>query len=164
MSTETTYAYYSSGTFGAIASAFVIESLEHLLPWLMVMAAIILCDLFSGLARCVKLGVKVRFSKAVRDTFAKSIVYFAFCVSVAMVDVASGGEYGIDKWACLIICFIEGASMISNIMRWHGYDLNFNKLIGVILKKHADIDLEDSDGIIKKARPERVGKDKSAKR
>ena len=40
MSTET---YYNvSGGFGAIAAAFVLESLERILVWLMVMTAVII--------------------------------------------------------------------------------------------------------------------------
>lgn len=144
--------YYVSGGFGALASAFVVESLEHLIPWLFVIAAIILCDLITGLARCYKQQIKIRFSKAIRDTLAKSCVYFSSIVCAAFVDVASQADYTIDKWICLLICFIEGVSILSNILKWHGYEIDFNKVIGVILKRNYDIEMADSDGIVKKSK------------
>ena len=154
-----TIAYQAAGAgLGSLFTGFVMESLTAMLPWLIAMFAIILCDLLSGIARCVKTGVNVRFSKAVRDTMWKSTVYFFCIVAACMVELASYGEYGINRWACLSICFIEGCSIMSNILKWHGYTMNFNKLIGIMLKKRYDIDMMDSDGIIEKDRRRTPGR------
>ena len=50
----------TAGGFGAIASAFVIESLQHMIVWLIVMFAVILADLVSGLMKSYKLCQKIR--------------------------------------------------------------------------------------------------------
>ena len=56
------------GGFSALATAFVLESLEHMLPWLMVTLVVILCDLVCGLRKSMMMGERVRFSSAVRRT------------------------------------------------------------------------------------------------
>lgn len=154
----------ASGGFGAMWSAFVLESLSHMTSWLTVMVAIVFCDLVCGISKSVKLGYKVRFSKAVRDTISKTIVYFSAVVAACMVEVADGSGWGIDKWCCLIVCFIEAASIVSNILQMKGYDIDFNKLVGVMLKKHADIEMEDSDGLLVKRPPMRDKRGRFVKR
>ena len=146
-------AYYNvSGGFGAIASAFIIESLEQMLVWLMVMTAVIFCDLISGLSKSYKLRVKIRFSKACRDSMAKFATYFSCVVCACMVQVAAQTDWNINKWCCGFIIFIELSSVAGNILKYHGYDLNMEKLVGVVLKKTQDIDMSDSEGIITKSK------------
>ena len=41
-----------------------------------------------------------------------------------MICVASGEQYGIDQWSCLLVCFIEGCSIIGNILKPKGIDFN----------------------------------------
>ena len=41
----------TTGGFAAIASAFVIESLQNMIPWLIVSCAVILCDLAFGVRK-----------------------------------------------------------------------------------------------------------------
>lgn len=64
--------------------------------------SVILCDLAFGIRKSLIMGGAVRFSKAVRRTMGKMVTYFAFVCMVCMVEVAAGGGYGVDKWACLI--------------------------------------------------------------
>lgn len=114
------------GSFAGIASAFITQTLEHMIPWLMVSAAVILCDLAFGVRKSLIMGEEVRFSRAVRNTMGKMVTYFAFVCMVCMICVASGQKYQIDVWACLLVCFIEGCSIIGNILKPKG--INFNLL------------------------------------
>ncbi len=112
------------GGFAGIASAFIGQTLSHMIPWLMVTAAVILCDLAFGVRKSLIMGDEVRFSRAVRNTMGKMVTYFAFVCMVCMICVASGEQYGIDQWSCLLICFIEGCSIIGNILKPKGIDFN----------------------------------------
>ena len=112
------------GSFAGIASAFIGQTLSHMIPWLMVTAAVILCDLAFGVRKSLIMGDEVRFSRAVRNTMGKMVTYFAFVCMVCMICVASGEQYGIDQWSCLLICFIEGCSIIGNILKPKGIDFN----------------------------------------
>ena len=112
------------GSFAGIASAFIGQTLSHMIPWLMVTAAVIVCDLAFGVRKSLIMGEEVRFSRAVRNTMGKMVTYFAFVCMVCMICVASGEKYGIDKWACLLVCFIEGCSIIGNILKPKGIDFN----------------------------------------
>lgn len=112
------------GSFAGIASAFIGQTLSHMIPWLMVTAAVILCDLAFGVRKSLMMGDEVRFSRAVRNTMGKMVTYFAFVCMVCMICVASGEQYGIDKWACLLVCFIEGCSIVGNILKPKGIDFN----------------------------------------
>lgn len=140
---------YAAGTFGAMAAGFVQTALEEMLPWLFVMTAIIFADLVAGIAKTLKMRHPVRFSKAVRDTMAKFCVYFACVVCFAFYDVASGNHFYAEG-ACFLIMVIEAASIVSNVLKYHGYNLDFNKFFSVVISKKFDVDPEHSDGIITK--------------
>ena len=112
------------GSFAGIASAFIGQTLSHMIPWLMVTAAVILCDLAFGVRKSLIMGDEVRFSRAVRNTMGKMVTYFAFVCMVCMICVASGEQYGIDHWSCLLVCFIEGCSIVGNILKPKGIDFN----------------------------------------
>lgn len=137
--------------FGALAGAFVAESIEHLLPWLMVTFAVIVCDLVVGIRKSLIMGEEVRFSRAVRATLGKTVSYFAFVVMVCMIDVAAGNTNLIDKWACLFVCFIEFTSIISNILRPKGIDVNLVKLIALGLSKATKVDKKDIEEVIEES-------------
>ena len=164
--TKAVYHQTSAG-FAATASAFVVESLGLIMPWLMVMAAVIVGDLIAGIAKAIKLGEKVRFSRAVRDTLAKSCTYFAWVVMVCWVQVASGGETPYAEWACMLVVFIEAASIISNILKWHGYKLDFGKLVAIVLAKKLDGSAHEFEGVVKpdkKPRPPRTVEERRRRR
>lgn len=138
----------SSG-FAALATAFVQESLSHMIPWLIVTCAVIVCDLCFGIRKSMILGEDIRFSKAMRRTMGKMVTYFSFVCMVCMVSVAAGADYGIDKWTCLLICFIEFCSILSNILKPKGYSLNVKALTSVLLGKALQTDSKELDDIIK---------------
>ena len=82
----------TTGGFAAIATAFVAESLQNMIPWLIVSCAVILCDLLFGVRKSILMGEKVRFSRAIRATMGKMVTYFAFVCMVCMISVASHNE------------------------------------------------------------------------
>jgi hypothetical protein len=70
-----------------------------------------------------------------------------FVIMVAVIDVAAHGGETIDKYACLLICFIEGCSIINNILKPKGIAVDVNKLFNAITKNKFGVDV---DGVIKK--------------
>ena len=129
-----------SGGFASIATAFIMESLSHMIPWLIATAAVITCDLVFGLRKSMMLDEDIRISKAIRRTMGKMVTYYSFVCMVCMVSVAAGEDYGIDKWTCLLICAIEFCSIVSNILKPKGYRLNLGLLTSVVLGRalHTD--------------------------
>ena len=78
-----------AGGLAGIATAFVQESIEHMIPWLIVSAAVIICDLACGLRKSIIMGEQVRFSRAVRRTMGKMVTYFSFVFMVVMINLNS---------------------------------------------------------------------------
>ena len=128
----------TTGGFAAIATAFVSESLQNMIPWLIVSCAVILCDLLFGVRKSMLMGEKVRFSRAIRATMGK------------MITVASHSEYPIDVYSCLLVCFIEGCSIVGNILKPKGININVIGALGVFGKKVFKVDKEDVKEIIEK--------------
>ena len=151
------------GGFASIATAFVMESLEHMIPWLMVMFMVILTDLAFGVRKSMAMHEKVRFSRAVRCTMGKMVTYFAFVCMVCMMNVAMGGGMKIDMYSCLLVCFIEGCSIIGNILKPKGVDLNFVGMLRVMASKATKVDKKDMEGIITEHKKRRQ-KNEGAKR
>lgn len=136
----------AEGGYSVIFASFLRESIGHIIPWLIVTFCVILCDLVVGLRKSIMMGEEVRFSSACRRTLGKCISYFMFVIMVAVIDVAANGGETIDKWACLLVCFIEGCSIINNILKPKGLSLDIKKLIEIIIGKKLDINL---DGVVK---------------
>lgn len=129
-----------TGGFAAVATQFVRESVGHMIPWLIVTGAVILCDLVCGIRKSLMMGEEVRFSSAVRRTMGKMVTYFAFVVMVAMIDVAAGASDKIDKYACLLVCFIEGISILGNLLKPKGYNINIIKAVDLLFRNRFKIE------------------------
>ena len=136
----------TEGGYSVIFATFLRESIGHIIPWLIVTACVILCDLVVGLRKSIMMGEEVRFSSACRRTLGKMVSYFMFVIMVAVIDVAAHGGELIDKWACLLVCFIEGCSIINNILKPKGLSLDIKKLIEILIGKKLDVNL---DGVVK---------------
>ena len=136
------------GGFVGIASAFVSESLSNMIPWLIVMLMVILTDLAFGIRKSIYRGEEVRFSHAVRATMGKMVTYFAFVVMVCMINTAMGETCAIHKWSCLLVCFIEGCSIIGNYLKPKGVDLNLVGVLRILANKIAKVDKEEIEKII----------------
>ena len=79
--------------FAAIAGSFLSQSLEHMVPWLIVSAAVVVCDLAFGIRKALIMGEEIRLSSAIRRTMGKMVTYFAFVCMIVMIDIASGMAY-----------------------------------------------------------------------
>ena len=143
------------GGFAVIASSFIIQSLEHMIPWLIVSFSVIICDLAFGVRKSLLMNEEVRFSGAIRRTMGKMVTYFAFVCMVVMINIASGDKWNIDIYSCLFVCFIEFCSIISNILKPKGYDFNVLKALGIFCKKVFNVDKEDVNEIITKDKEEK---------
>lgn len=143
------------GGFAVIASSFIMQSLEHMIPWLIVSFSVIICDLAFGVRKSLLMNEEVRFSGAIRRTMGKMVTYFAFVCMVVMINIASGGKWNIDIYSCLFVCFIEFCSIVSNILKPKGYDFNVLKALGIFCKKVFNVDKEDVSEIITKDKEEK---------
>lgn len=141
---------FSEGSYSVVLATFLQDSIGHIIPWLIVAFTVILCDLVVGLRKSLLMGEEVRFSSACRRTLGKCVSYFMFVIMVAAIDVAANGGGTIDKWACLSVCFIEFTSIMSNILKPKGYDINLAKLIAVVFGKRFDVAKKDIEEIIEK--------------
>lgn len=142
------------GGFAVIASSFIMQSLEHMIPWLIVSFSVIICDLAFGVRKSLLMNEEVRFSGAIRRTMGKMVTYFAFVCMVVMINIASGDKWNIDIYSCLFVCFIEFCSIISNILKPKGYDFNILKALGIFCKKVFNVDKKDVSEIITKDKEE----------
>lgn len=140
----------TEGGYSIILAAFLQESIGHIIPWLIVSFFVIICDLVVGIRKSLMMGEEVRFSSACRRTIGKIVSYFTFVIMVSVIDVAANGGGTIDKWACLTVCLIEFSSIMSNIMRPKGYDINLIKMLAVVLGKKFSVDKKDIEEIIEK--------------
>lgn len=143
------------GGFASIASAFVIESLQHMIPWLIVSFFVIVADLAFGVRKSLLMGEEVRFSRAIRATLGKMVTYFAFVTMVCMVSVATEKSWDIEVYACLLVCFIESVSIIGNILKPKGLAIDMLGALRVAVKKVANVDSEDVKCIVKEDKKKR---------
>lgn len=137
------------GSFASIATGFVVESLSHMIPWLIVSTVVILTDLAFGVRKSLLMGEKVRFSRAVRATMGKMVTYFSFVCMVCMINVAARLDWKLDVYSCLLVCFIESCSIFGNILKPKGLSIDMLGAVRVFFKKVADVDSEDVKCIIK---------------
>lgn len=151
---ENTVTQSIPGGFAVIASSFIMQSLEHMIPWLIVSFSVIICDLAFGVRKSLLMNEEVRFSGAIRRTMGKMVTYFAFVCMVVMINIASGDKWNIDIYSCLFVCFIEFCSIVSNILKPKGYDFNVLKALGIFCKKVFNVDKEDVSEIITKDKEE----------
>lgn len=149
METKAVYKTISE-TFGPIASGFVIDSLEQMIPWLITMFSVIFCDLVTGVRKSLLMKEPVRFSRAWRQTMGKAVTYFSFVVMVVMINIATGKTLHIDIYACLLVCTIEGCSILGNLLTPKGYNLDLAEMIKVFFKRTIKVEKEDLNRIIRK--------------
>lgn len=137
------------GSFASVATAFVAESLSHMIPWLIVSFFVIMADLAFGVRKSLLMGEKVRFSRAIRATMGKIVTYFAFVCAVCMITVAAKVDWKIDVYSCLLVCFIEVVSIFGNILKPKGIKIDLIGALKVLSKKFANVDSEEIKCILK---------------
>lgn len=123
---------YTGISVTSALSAFIYDSLALISIWLWVILWVTIADLLASLYKCYKIGQEIRFSRGCRDTMIKLSAYFAFVVASVFSSGASG-NMDMARWCCLFILVVEGASIVSNILKAHGYALNVNAVINLIL-------------------------------
>lgn len=146
-----------TATFGetgaaATAAVFLSAMTSHLVGWLIATLAVIICDLVVGIRKAAIMNEPIRFSHACRATMGKIVTYFAFVFMACAVEQAAGGALSIDRWACLLVCFIEGCSIVGNILKPKGVRVDLGKLITKVAGKVTHID--GLDDVIKEDKDE----------
>ena len=149
----------TAGVFTPLFTAFALDTLRVMLPWQIAMMCVITADLVAGVRKSLKLGVHVSWSTAVRETLGKIVVYFAWTSAASVIDVAAQGNTTIAKWACLIVCSIEGGSILSNILKPHGVELSLKAILKYLLV-HSPIhaDPHEAEEIVDAKRVEEIRK------
>jgi phage-related holin len=149
----------TSGLFTPIAIGFIQNSIQIMIPWLIVMFVVILTDLISGIRKSTKLGVEVSPSTAFRETMGKMVTYFSWVIMVCLVDVAMGGNATAAKWGCLLVIAIEGGSIVSNILKPHGVEVSLNGILRVILMRSPlNASQEEAEQVIREKKIEQIRK------
>ena len=123
------------GTTASLAAGFLSDVLSSMIPWLLVMGVVILCDLAFGIRKSLKLGIHVSWSMAFRETMDKMVTYYAFVLMVCTIEAASGHSYAIAQWSCLFVCGIEGVSIIGNMLKPYGITLSLKDVLTLGLSR-----------------------------
>lgn len=132
-----------NGGFAALFSGIFVQAIEPIVNWILVMTFMIIADLISSIRKHYLMrDEEIRFSKGVRDTMGKFVTYYSFVIAFVMLDIASGGAYEIDKWACLAVCGIETISIANNLLKPHGIELSMGGILRAIANK-ANVDTTD---------------------
>lgn len=140
---------FASSAVTSIAFAFLQDTIQIMIPWLGVMLSVVLCDLAAGLRKSHLLGVHISISLAARETMGKAVVYVGFVMMVAMIDAATAHSFSIAKWGCLLVCALEGGSIISNLLRPHGVDISLKEIVKLFGKKVGRLTDTEADKMMK---------------
>lgn len=138
----------ASGLFVPMATMFLQDTVRTMLPWIMVMLSVVICDLVAGIRKSLKLGIHVSWSLAARETMGKMVTYVAFVMMVAMIDAASEHTFKIALWGCLFICAIEFGSVISNILKPYGVDITPKGIVKIFVKGKFGVDDADAAELV----------------
>ena len=133
------------GVFTPLAVSFMQDSIATMLPWLMVMGMVVLCDLAFGVRKSIKLGIHVSVSMAIRETMGKLLVYTSFVILVCMIEVAAKHTLQVAMWSCLLICAIEGCSIIGNLLKPYGIEMSLRNVIKAFANKALGVDETTAD-------------------
>lgn len=133
------------GVFTPLAVSFMQDSIATMLPWLMVMGMVVLCDLAFGVRKSIKLGIHVSVSMAIRETMGKLLVYTSFVILVCMIEVAAKHTLQVAMWSCLLICAIEGCSIIGNLLKPYGIEMSLRNVIKAFANKALGVDEATAD-------------------
>ena len=145
----------TSSGLASLVGVFWHQSVEVMLPWLLVVVAAVIADLASGHYKASRLGIHFAWSTAIRESLGKIVVYGSAVMLFAMFDVAVKGNELIAKWLCIFVSTVEIGSVFGNILICHGIKLSLKAILKFVLKKSPfGIDDEAADEIIRVARRE----------
>lgn len=146
---------FASGIVIPTAFAFLQEALIVMVPWIITMFFVVLADLAAGVWKSYKLGIELRFSRGLRETMGKLLVYFAFVCMVACINVAYKGEFQFAKWAAGLVIAIEFGSIIGNLLKPHGINISLSAIIKAILQK-SPLPITCADDIVQEKKLEDI--------
>lgn len=150
----------TSGVIIPTAFAFLQDALLVMVPWMITMFFIVIADLAAGVWKSYKLGIELRFSRGLRETMGKLLVYFAFVCMVACINVAYKGEFQFAKWAAGIVIAIEFGSIIGNLLKPHGINISLSAIIKAFLQKSPlPLTCEQADAIVQEKNIEEIIKE-----
>lgn len=150
----------TSGVIIPTAFAFLQDALLVMVPWMITMFFIVIADLAAGVWKSYKLGIELRFSRGLRETMGKLLVYFAFVCMVACINVAYKGEFQFAKWAAGIVVAIEFGSIIGNFLKPHGINISLSAIIKAFLQKSPlPLTCEQADAIVQEKNMEEIIKE-----
>lgn len=133
------------------------QSVGLMLPWLVVMTAFVFADLAAGIRKSYKLGVKVSWSTALRETGGKWVTYLAIILAVCLLNVVATDSDTLAKWTCLGIMALEGGSVVSNLLRPYGIVVTPKGVLMWLLRRSpigGDVDELMREEEVKKAKKE----------
>lgn len=140
---------FASSAVTSIAFAFLRDTIQIMIPWLGVMLSVVLCDLAAGLRKSHLLGVHISISLAARETMGKMVVYVGFVMMVAMIDAATAHSFSIAKWGCLLVCALEGGSILSNLIKPHGVDISLKEIVKLFGKKAGHLTEDEAERVVR---------------
>ena len=138
----------TAGLITPAAVMFLNDSIKDMIPWLITMFFVVIADLIAGVRKSLKLNIHVSVSMAFRVTMGKLITYTAFVLMVCMIDTASNHTMLLAKWGCLFIAFLEGISVIGNILKPMGIDLSMKSFLKIFANRVVHIDSEEASELV----------------
>ena len=70
--------------------------------------------------------------------FSRSVVcrtYYSCVVFVALFQAAAKEDTDYCCYVAKVFCLIEGVSILGNILKWHGYNVNGKELLTVLCRR-----------------------------
>lgn len=147
----------TSGAVIPTAFVFLQNAMLVMVPWMITMFFVILADLAADVWKSYKLGIEIRFSRELRESMGKMLVYFAFVCMIACINVAFAGQFQFAKWAAGFVIAIEFGSIISNILKPHGINLSLSAIVKAIVQKSPlPLSCDDADKIVHEQKLEEI--------
>lgn len=164
---NTTLTSVLSSGIATTAVLFFRDAVTSMLPFLIVAVPLVVLDLDFGIKAAKHRGEKIRFSRAFRRTFGKTLEYLAWVVFAATASLAFEAKW--IEWGVLGAVFInELASVVGNYAETKDVTISWsyiwNKILAIVGAK-AGVDTTDIDvGEIVKPKPKRDKKGRFAKK
>ena len=134
----------------ALLSQFVIDVINAMAVWLIVMMSVIILDLVASLRKhAIMHDEEIHFSKGMRNTIGKIVLYFAWVVCASVLGVAYD-NLDIVRMSVTFVIIIEGCSIINNILKPKGLSINLAKILLAWLVKVLKADKEMLSDCIEK--------------
>lgn len=140
----------TSKAFGLVAGRMIVESLEDIIMWIIVMFFVVLCTFVSEIRKRMVMNEDLFFMHVILETIGRMITYFSLVVMAVLIDHATEKAYNFDKWSILSVSILECCTIASNLLKPKGYNFNLIAALSVFAKKVFSIDKADTKEIITK--------------